>query len=73
MNYTVGDSKVTAKSAAELIGKMHKLSRAPADSDEAWMVQVAYRMKLQGGQEIRTDTAAHFVRDMIDAGEIEEN
>lgn len=70
--YSVGQDRIEAVSASDLISKMHAASRAQAPSDFAWMVEVADRTRKQNGATIRVGTPEDFVADLIAAGMIKE-
>lgn len=71
ITYTVGQHLIAADTPESLVNQMHKSSHTQETNDQAFMVQVANRTKLQTGADVRTDTADNFVRDLIAAGMIE--
>jgi glyoxylate carboligase len=62
--------KVHADTPEQLVRYMHGVSRTQAADDVAYMMDVADRTILQSGGKIRSDTAAHFVDDLVEAGMI---
>lgn len=69
--YKIGDHQVSASTPEDLVAQMHKTSHTPEPDDQAFMIQVANRTKLQNGKDVRTDTPTNFVDDLIVAGMIE--
>lgn len=70
--YTINGMTITASGPAELVRLMNEGSFSRAPTELEFMVQTAGRIGDQFGKEIRSDTAAHFVADMIDVGIIKE-
>jgi len=58
----------TAASAAKLITALRAFSFAEAESDQAWMQQVAERTGLMNGARINTANAELFISGLIRAG-----
>lgn len=59
---------IEATSPAELVRQLARGSWDPAESDAEWMEQAAARAELQSGQPVRSDSAEHFVEDLLAAG-----
>jgi hypothetical protein len=73
MKYQTEDGIVLkANNAEELVRQLHETSWAPAESDEAWMEEVAKRTWQSRGKTLRWGTAAEFVEDMVAAGMLKE-
>ena len=53
--------------AEEVVRELHKGSRAQAKDDETWMAEASQRVMTQSGHVVRTDTAEHFVDDLLAA------
>jgi hypothetical protein len=69
MIFKANDGKTfEADDAEELVEQLHQDSFAPASSDQEWMKQTAERTVTQTGQPIRSDTAQHFVDDLLEQG-----
>lgn len=70
MKYAVNGNAIEAATSADLVSQMHKASFDPDGTDQEFMVATASRVRLQNGQQVRSDTADHFVADLIAAGMI---
>lgn len=72
--YRMNDGKrVRALSPHELVGWLRRKSDAgPATSRREWMKETAERAEQSKGTAVRTDTAEHFVADLIRVGLISE-
>ena len=69
MRYIDVDSTVfEADTADGVVTRMHKTSRAPAESDKAWMTKAAQRATVMMGNPIRDDTAENFLFDLENNG-----
>lgn len=51
--------------ATEIVRDLHKSSRAPCVDDKTWMVETATRCLVGNGVTVRSDTAEHFVDDLL--------
>jgi hypothetical protein len=69
---TPDGSRIKAETAREFVQKMHESSRAPEDSDQAFMDQIAVRCHMQSGVEVRTNNAENFLADLIKMKFVEE-
>jgi hypothetical protein len=68
--------KFEAVDCNQLVEKLHDNSLAQAVDDRTWMKETAHRVKVQFDREVRDDTTAHFVADLLTIGllrEVEEN
>lgn len=70
--YIVGEDRIEAASAADLVKKMSALSFAPAKTTQAWMEDAAERYRQLSSADIRTDSAEHFVADLTAVGAVVE-
>jgi hypothetical protein len=48
--------------------ELHKMSRAPCASDYDFRREMASRAVMQTGRDVRFDTAAHFIADLVAVG-----
>lgn len=51
-----------------VVQELHKMSLAPSHNDREFMRSVSDRVMFQTGKRIRTDTASHFVEDLLGIG-----
>lgn len=58
--------------AADLVAAMRAASFSGAADDTTWMAESAARVKFTSGRDVRSDSADHFVADLIAAGLVEE-
>lgn len=58
---------IQATTAYELVGKMNEFSLADQRDQRAWMKEAARRAETITGMTIRSDSAAHFIDDLISA------
>ena len=69
--YKVGLEIVEAKGPADLIRRMHLVSFNQQPNDRKFMEAIARQTKLQNGKDVRTDTPANFIGDLIGMGLIQ--
>lgn len=63
--YIVDETEIQARDAKDLVAQMAASSRAPADTPEAWMEDAAARYRMMSGLDVRDDSAANFIEDLI--------
>lgn len=61
---------VRGATPGEVVAQLHKGSRAPAATDQAWMEETAARTLAMTGVEVDVSDPAAFLRDMELAGMI---
>lgn len=59
---------LTAANAYDLVGKLNRSSRDGQSDQREWMKQAADRAHSVTGLDVRSDTAAHFVEDLLNCG-----
>lgn len=72
MTYALNGVEVPASTPTALVDYMRETSFTDSSSREAFMVATAARTAEQFGTEIRSDTAVHFVADLIKVGLVKE-
>jgi hypothetical protein len=66
MTYTTNDGEVLqAVDALQVVERLRSTAIFPTPSTEEYMVEVSARAFLQNGSIVRTDTAEHFVADLL--------
>lgn len=70
--YSINGEIFEATGSKDLVGQMRQSSFTVESSLEAFMVAAAARAAEQSGSEVRSDTADHFVADLIKIGLIKE-
>jgi hypothetical protein len=68
--YLFGELKFTADRDDELVNEMRDADLTPATSDKDFMKNMASRVKFNSGHDVRADSAANFVADMLAAGQL---
>ncbi len=63
---------VRGEDAAAVVGQMLNVSRTPAPDLGQFMREAAARAALQTGATFRSDTAEHFLDDLVAAGLVSE-
>lgn len=59
---------LSAATAYELVGKLNRTSFDTKQDQREWMKAAAERAQAITGLEVRADTAAHFINDLISSG-----
>lgn len=59
---------LTADNAYDLVGKLSRSSLDSQSDQREWMKQAANRAKSVTGLDVRSDTAGHFVEDLLASG-----
>jgi hypothetical protein len=70
--YRINKEIFEAVGPTDLVGQMRQSSFTIEASPAAFMVATAARVAEQFGTEVRSDTADHFVADLIKVGVVEE-
>lgn len=73
MRYVTSDgTEFSAQDAEDLVHQMRESSYSQSTSDAEFMVAMAARVKMTVGSEVRCDTAAEFVEDLVRVGVLKE-
>lgn len=59
---------LTAENAFDLVGKLNRSSRDSQSDQREWMKQAADRAHSITGLDVRSDTAGHFLADLLSCG-----
>jgi hypothetical protein len=63
---------IIASSPADFVTKLRESSKFDSDcTDSDYMINFAYRLKIQSGAIVRTDNPENFVEDLKDTGYLE--
>ncbi len=69
MTYRTNDGQsLHATRPKAVVKELHKASHTPEKDDQAFMKVTASRVRLQFDKRVRTDSAEHFVQDLLQIG-----